>query len=233
MPEDVGVWFKLSSGVAECTKGLLIMIEELPGHMDYDEQRRRLAEIIRNDPDLMYLLAAARELELPQWRIVGGCLYQTVWNVLTHRAARTGIKDYDLIYFDDRDLSWEAEGLVMQQVSLRMTKLPAPIDVRNQARVHLWFKDRFGADYKALQCADEGLARYASVVHAVGVRLDQDDSLDIVAPFGLDDLFNMVIRRNPALDNTASHETKAARAKLVWPEVVVISSAVNENRTAG
>jgi hypothetical protein len=48
----------------------------------------------RVDPDLAFLLAAARELDLPQWRIVAGCLYQTVWNVLTHRPARTGIREY-------------------------------------------------------------------------------------------------------------------------------------------
>jgi hypothetical protein len=60
---------------------------------------------VRRDPDLVQSLIAARELRLPQWRIVAGCLYQTVWNVLTNKPARTGIKDYDLIYFDDTDLS--------------------------------------------------------------------------------------------------------------------------------
>jgi hypothetical protein len=190
------------------------------GH--HDDQRRRLEEIVRGDPDLMGLLTAAREVGLPQWRVVAGCLYQTAWNVLTNKPARTGIKDYDLIYFDARDLSWEAEDQVVQRVALRMGHLPAPVEVRNQARVHLWFKQRFGADCSPLRCADEALTRYASIVHAVGVRLERDDSLDIVAPFGLDDFFNMVIRPNRVLDNAASHEAKAARAKVIWPEVTVI-----------
>jgi uncharacterized protein len=190
------------------------------GH--HDDQRRRLEEIVRGDPDLMGLLTAAREVGLPQWRVVAGCLYQTAWNVLTNKPARTGIKDYDLIYFDARDLSWEAEDQVVQRVALRMGHLPAPVEVRNQARVDLWFKQRFGADCSPLRCADEALTRYASIVHAVGVRLERDDSLDIVAPFGLDDFFNMVIRPNRVLDNAASHEAKAARAKVIWPEVTVI-----------
>ena len=188
----------------------------------HDQQRRRFAEIVRGDPDLVYLLAAVRELGLPQWRIVAGCLYQTVWNVLTHKPARSGIRDYDLIYFDDRDLSWEAEDQVVQRVAQRVRKLPAPVEVRNQARVHLWFKQRFGADYAPLRCADDALTRYASVVHALGVRQDRDGSLDIAAPFGFDDLFNMVIRPNRAIDNSASHEAKAARAKAIWPEITVI-----------
>jgi uncharacterized protein len=188
----------------------------------HDRQLRRIEEIVRGDPDLFPLLTAARELGLPQWRVVAGCLYQTVWNVLTNRPARTGIRDYDLIYFDDRDLSREAEDQVEQRVALHMRHLPAPVEVRNQARVHLWFKQRFGADYAPLRCADEALTRYASVVHAVGVRLEPDGSLAIAAPFGLDDLFNMVIRPNRAIDNAASHEAKAARGKAIWPEVTVI-----------
>jgi uncharacterized protein len=74
------------------------------GMAHHNDQRRRFEKIVRGDPDLASLLTAARRLRLPQWRIVAGCLYQTVWNVLTNRPARTGIKDYDLIYFDDRDL---------------------------------------------------------------------------------------------------------------------------------
>jgi hypothetical protein len=190
--------------------------------MDDHDQQQRFAEIIRGDPDLVSLLAAAREQALPQWRIVAGSLYQTVWNMLTNRPARTGIRDYDLIYFDDRDLSWEAEDQFEQRVAHRARHLPAPVEVRNQARVHLWFKRRFGADYAPLRCADDALTRYASVVQALGVRLEPDNSLNIVAPFGFDDLFNMVIRPNRALNNAASHQAKAARAKAIWPEVLVI-----------
>ncbi|MGH7062912.1 MAG: nucleotidyltransferase family protein, partial [Stellaceae bacterium] len=59
---------------------------------------RRFETITRADPDLMRLLGVLRGLRLPQWRLVAGCLYQTVWNALTGRARGTGIKDYDLIY---------------------------------------------------------------------------------------------------------------------------------------
>jgi hypothetical protein len=69
---------------------------------------------------------------------------------------------------------------------------------------------------------DEGPTRYASAVHAVGVRLEADDRLDIIAPFGLDDLFAMVIRPNRVMDNEASYEAKAARARAIWPELVVV-----------
>ena len=88
----------------------------------------------------MHLLYRLRSLRLPQWRLVAGCLYQTVWNVLTDRPRGTGIKDYDLIYFDQDEPSWEAEDAVIRRVAAATRDCVGPVEVRNQARVHLWFE---------------------------------------------------------------------------------------------
>ena len=122
----------------------------------------RFEAIIRADPDLMYLLNRLRALALPQWRLVAGCLYQTVWNVLTDRPRGTGIKDYDLVYYDGGDLSWEAEDTVIRRVAAATRDCVGPVEVRNQARVHLWFAKRFGCAYPQLGSADQSLRYYAS-----------------------------------------------------------------------
>lgn len=181
----------------------------------------RLECIVRADIHLMQLLEAARGLHLPQWRVVAGCIYQTVWNTLTGRPLGTGINDYDLLYFDGEDLSLETEIATASRVHSVLHTLTGLVDVSNQARVHLWFEDYFGIFYPPLSSADEALTRYASTTHAVGVRLTDDDRLDIFAPFGLDDIFNMIVRPN-ALPNKATHERKAARAQALWSELTVI-----------
>lgn len=183
--------------------------------------RAQFEAIVRGDPDLMYLLERLRSLALPEWRLVAGCLYQTVWNTLSGLPRRTGIKDYDVIYFDGGDLSWEAEDEVIERVAAATRDCIGPVEVRNQARVHLWFAERFGCDYPRLTCADESLRYYCSIVHAVGVRLELNGALDVVAPFGLDDMFAMRIRPNRALPNAASHASKAARARETWPDITV------------
>ena len=176
----------------------------------------RLEAIIRSDPDLMRLLECFRDTALPQWRIVSGCLYQTVWNVLTNRPRGTGILDYDVIYFDAGDLSWEAEDAVIRRVTTAY-----PLQIRNQARVHLWYEQRFGVPYAPLLTADESLTRYPAIATAVGARLESDGRLDIVAPFGLDDLFAMRMRHNPACPHHPTFDAKVARARAVWPEITV------------
>jgi hypothetical protein len=190
-------------------------IETVPSMM------QRFAAVIQADPELMHLLDRLRSLALPQWRLVAGCLYQTVWNALTDRPRGYGIKDYDLIYYDGADLSWEAEDAAIRRVAAATRDCVGPVETRNQARVHLWFKERFGCAYPRLNAADEALSYYASFVHAIGVRLDDDGSLDVAAPFGFEDVFAMRIRPNCALNNRASFERKAARAKAIWPQVAI------------
>jgi len=174
----------------------------------------RFEAIIRSDPDLMAVLRRMREAALPQWRIVSGCLYQTVWNVLTGRPRGTGIADIDVIYFDAGDTGWEAEDAVIRRCG-------TDLQVRNQARVHIWYEARFGAPYAPLLSADESLSRYPVIVQAVGARLEDGGRLDIVAPFGLDDVFGMVMRPNPAFPHRDTFAAKVARAKAIWPEVTV------------
>jgi hypothetical protein len=181
-----------------------------------------LERILREDSHLMALLATAQDLRLPQHRVVAGCIYQTVWNALTNRPRRTGINDYDLIYFDGSDLSEEAERRTEDLVRSRLTDFLAPVEVRNQARVHLWFEDYFGIAYPPLSCADEAITRYASSTHAVGVKLADDGRLDVFAPFGLADIFGLTVRPNYALPNKATHDRKASRVKAIWPELTII-----------
>ena len=50
--------------------------------------------------------------------------------------------------------------------------VPVAVEVRNQARVHLWFENKFGEPYEALTGTDEALARFVAPAFAVGVRHD-------------------------------------------------------------
>ena len=192
--------------------------------LDRHAHEDRLRTILRADARLMDVLACARSLNLPQWRLVAGSIYQTVWNRLTGKAPGTGIKDYDLVYFDDTDLSWEAEDIAIRRAEAVISGR-WPVEIRNQARVHLWFEQRFGSPYPQLRSADEALAHYAAVVHAVGVRLEPDGSLDIIAPFGLDDMFGMIIRPNPRRELDGGYAAKASKALETWPTLTVLGPA--------
>lgn len=186
------------------------------------DQRAVLEQIIRTEPLLMQVLENLREMALNDWLLVSGAIYNTVWNRLTGRPALTGIKDVDVTYFDDLDLSYEAEDAVIQRVAARFVDSPIPVEVRNQARVHLWFPQKFNQPFSPLKSSEDMLSRYASKTHAVGVYLDASDKMTIMAPFGLDFIFSFRIVPNHFLaNNRNAHESKGARAKSVWPELSI------------
>lgn len=182
-----------------------------------------LAAIVRADPGLMHVLTTVRALDLPDWRLVSGAVYQAVWNARTGRPAGYGVKDYDLAYFDASDLSYEAEDVVIKRVAAAFDEpFRSQVEVRNQARVHLWFQNRFGEPYEALGSTDEALGRFVAPTFAVGVRLEADDRLSIAAPFGLDDVFALTIRPNPNRPVARGWAKAVDSARARWPELTVI-----------
>ena len=179
----------------------------------------RLEGIVRAAPSLMTVLATARDLALPDWMVFSGAIYQRVLNHLTGRDPDYGIKDYDLGYFDAADLYYEAEDVVIRRVAAAFEPpLQEMVEVRNQARVHLWFEDKFGEPYQPLRDTGEALGRFTTTMFAVGVRLEADDGLTIAAPFGLEDLFALRLVPNPTR-RTAGFARTAAAARARWPEL--------------
>jgi uncharacterized protein len=169
----------------------------------------------------MQVLSVARHLRLPDWLVLSGAVYQPVLNQLTGNPLDFGIKDYDLGYFDMSDLSYEAEDEVICRVKAAFNEpLRSMVEVRNQARVHLWFEAKFGEPYSPLSCTAQALERFASATFAVGVRLESDDRLHIEAPFGLADLFALRLRPNPRR-KTVHFARTSADVRRRWPELVI------------
>jgi hypothetical protein len=189
---------------------------------DAATQRGALEAIIRQQPVLMTVLNGLRDLALPDHLLVAGAIYNQVWNHLTGRPDMTWVNDIDVFYFDDSDIGWDAEDRIIKACDARFAGLGLPVQVRNQARVHLWYEAKFGSPFSPLTSSAQMLGRYASKTHAVGARLDTADKMEIIAPFGLDDLFSFRMVPNPVLDNRISHTRKGERAKAIWPELTVI-----------
>jgi len=182
----------------------------------------RLAGTVRADPGLMHVLTTVRGLGLNDWRVFSGAVYQSVWNAVTGRPVGYGRKDFDLGYFDP-DTSWDAEDLVIKRVAAALDEpFRSEVEVRNQARVHLWFPDRFGEPYDALTGTDEALARFVAPAFAVGVRLERDDTISIAAPFGLEDVFSLTLRPNPDRPRAKGWDKVVTSARERWPELTVI-----------
>jgi hypothetical protein len=183
-----------------------------------------LKAILRRSEPLMQVMATLQRLDIPDWLVFSGAIYQRVLNHLGGRPLDYGIKDYDVGYFDAADISYEAEDVVIRRVAAAFEPpLREMVEVRNQARVHLWFEGKFGEPYTPLTASSaEALGRFVSPMFAAGARLDAAGALEIVAPFGLDDLFARRLRPNPHR-RSPNFEAIAASAKARWPEIEVVA----------
>ncbi len=178
----------------------------------------RLIETVLQNRANRIMLERLPELGLADAWLVSGSVFQTVWNALTARTPDYGIKDYDIFYFD-ADTSWDAEDANIRRVAAAVSDLSVSVEVRNQARVHLWYPNKFGVAYPPLQCATEGIDRFLAVAAQIGIR-PAHRNYDVYAPHGLDDLSTLTVRPN-LCPNFSGHlyDAKAAGWKARWPEL--------------
>jgi len=141
------------------------------------------------DPRRLAILQTARSLDLPDWAIAAGFVRSAVWDHFHDLAAPTAVADVDVVYFDpsNRDPAQD-DGAERR---LREAMPDVPWEVRNQARMHERNRDR---PYRS---TEDALSFYLETATSIGVRLERDNRLTVIAPWGVDDLMALQSRPTP------------------------------------
>ena len=163
-------------------------------------------------------LEAVAGLALPDCWVGAGFVRAPVWDRLHGYDAPTPLDDIDVVYFDPACRDPTAERA--QEVLLRQALPALPWSLRNQARMHLKNGD---APYRF---TEDALRHWLETPTAVALRLTPDGRPELLAPFGLDDLLNLVIRPTP---HARAKRMAAFRVRLAakdwlrtWPKVRVL-----------
>ena len=187
--------------------------------MTEDERAARLRIWALENPANAEILQRLPTLGLPQAYLVAGCLYQAVWNRQAGRSPDAGIKDYDIFYFDP-DTSWAAEDRAIRRAAALFADLGVVVELKNQARVHLWYGERFGPGYPPLASTEDGIDRYLVACTCVGIRASDGT---LYAPYGLGELWDGVLRMNPANPRPALFQAKAESYRSRWPWLRILA----------
>lgn len=183
--------------------------------------RDELCLIVNASAWFQRALRAASELGLSSWCIGAGAVRNVVWDHLHGYAEPSYLADIDLAYFDSTETAGEEQ---VHQARIERYCPDYPWEVTNQAHVHHWFEDHFGHAVAPLRSLQEAVASWPEFATCVGVTLDVGGHVEVIAPHGLDDLFSMHVRRNPArvsLD-TFRRRTATKRYSQRWPLVTVV-----------
>jgi uncharacterized protein len=190
--------------------------------MEEQIYRQELIRLIQSAPWFMTILETVRTCNPPDWLVGAGVIRNLVWDHLHQYQTPTLPADIDVIFFDPQDLRPERDRMVQQQLA---QCLPHVVwEATNQAAVHLWYEEAFGFPVPALHSSEEAVGTWPETATSVAVRLLSTDEISIVAPCGLSDLFNLILRRNPRRV-TREQFLQRLHAKQIlrkWPRVQVI-----------
>lgn len=179
-----------------------------------------LATVLQNRYNAQ-ILQRLPELAVPQAQLVAGCLFQTVWNAQCGRDLEENILDYDVFYFDASDLSWEAEDAVIQRAAILFADLPIKVEVRNQARVHLWYEQKFGQPYAASQASTDGVDRFLIAACCIGIS-NTGECYSVYATHGLQGIYDGVLAANPNNYLPDLFLAKAQSYAARWPHLRIV-----------
>ncbi|VVD96770.1 hypothetical protein PHO31112_01913 [Pandoraea horticolens] len=171
---------------------------------------------------LMPALVAVRELGLPEGCIGAGAVRNLVWDSLHGYPTPSVLPDVDVVYFDPSDTTLDGEASPREKLVQALPNVPW--EVTNQARVHLWYEQEFGVAVAPLRSVEDAIGTWPEFATAVGVCLGDDGAIDVIAPHGLDDLFGMIVRRNPARVTETVYRERLAQKRYRdrWPGVTII-----------
>lgn len=186
-----------------------------------DHLETQLLAILSDHPWFMAALHAVADLGLSQWCIGAGVIRNIVFDYLDGETI-TPVRDVDVAYFDPSDLS---EHKDRQYEDILKAHMPSvPWEVTNQAAVHLWFHKRFGYRVPRVNGIEEAVATWPETCTAIAVTEVRKGEYRVHAPCGLEDLFGMVIRRNPPRVDVRTYTARIASKQYAqcWKAVKVI-----------
>ncbi len=153
------------------------------------DRSQALRSLILADPERLHLLGTVQELQLPDGWIGAGFVRSAVWDQLHGMPPSLPDGDVDVVWFDPARATPDDD----RRIEERLAAAAPTVDwsVTNQARMHARNGD---APYAS---TGDALRHWPETATAVAVRLT-GERLEVLAPFGLDDLFAMIVRPTPA-----------------------------------
>ncbi len=164
-------------------------------HKSLNDQLETLITILKKNNELMDVLNYIDSLKLPNYYIAAGSVFQTIWNYYDNNDLNYNIKDIDVIYYDDNDLSVEIDIKYYDLINdyCKSKNYTYEIDVSNEARMHIWKKEKYNIDVEPYINSEDAIDKWIATVHAIGITKENND-IKVYAPYGLSDIFSRTIR---------------------------------------
>lgn len=176
-----------------------------------------LTALIRRDEERQRILSLVYSLDLPDCWIAAGFVRNAVWDCLHGRSPSLSSGDVDVIWFDPA----QSEKDIDLQLEARLRHLDGAIawSVKNQSRMHS------GNDDPPYHSASDAMRFWPETATATAIRYVKGGALEIAAPFGLQDLYDALVRPTPRFqrEKRALFDSRLKHKKWLeqWPLLLV------------
>ncbi len=190
-----------------------------------DVQIELLKEILFKNEKLVETLKVLEEYaqKNPKFRnyyVGAGGVNQTVFNYYHGYDINYGIKDFDIVYYDS-DESYEAEDIIIKDLENRLSHINTSFDIKNQGRVYIWYNEKYGTNRDKYKSVEDAISSWGATVTCVGVRLENNE-LKVYCPYGLNDIFSMIIRPVKKDFEKESYVKRANKWKEKWEKLKIV-----------
>jgi len=158
------------------------------------EQHEIVKSLLMQDPFRHLLLITLRDFKEKDLWIGGGFIRNLVWDFIHSYPLKTELGDIDVFYFDPNNTEKKTDTLIEKVLRKKLSNVNW--SVKNQARMHLHNSEE---QYKNL---DDAISKFPETVSAIICKLNHKNEIEIIAPYGLDDLFQVVVRPTPHFKNS-------------------------------
>jgi uncharacterized protein len=148
--------------------------------------KQKIIDLVKSDSEMMSVLAVVESLNLPDWMICAGFIRNKVWDYIHNNNTKTQPSDVDVMFFDFQDRNAAID------IRKRLENLRPDIgwDIENQAFSHESNND---SPYRDTL---DALSKLPETVTSIGIKSCVGE-LSLIAPHGIGDLVNCVIRPTP------------------------------------
>ncbi|WP_311764850.1 nucleotidyltransferase family protein [Paenibacillus agricola] len=160
-------------------------------------------------------LSIIRDLNLPDSYIAAGYIRNYIWDVLHDFPERTPLNDIDVVYYNPDELDEENEKTYEQK--LKRETGNSLWSVKNQARMHIKNGDQ---PYHSIE---DALSQWPETATAIGVKLENDNRVSVVCPYGLEDIFEFRVKKSPLFKDEGHYRYRVNQKnwKGLWPKLEI------------
>ena len=148
-----------------------------------------ILERLGQDQDIRAILEIIRSLRLEDSWLAAGSIRNFIWNILSGKPGFDTETDVDVIFFDP---TVSYEKTLQLEMELRKAFPAYSWELKNQVYMHI-----HSPNTQPYTSSRDAMSKYPECCTAIGLRLLEDDKLELFAPYGLADIRAFQVRPTP------------------------------------